>query len=282
MSHVVPALVVTALLTACAASSPSSSEDAERLAAAERAFAASARTVGFKGAFLQALADDATLFRPGPVDGRRYIAAQPDPPIRLEWQPARVAVAASDDLGYSSGPYRLTADARPDRRAYGQFFSVWKRDASGTWKLLIDLGVEQPAPQGWTAYPELIARDAQATTALHADGAEAAFATASTARGLVAAYREFGSTTLRVLRDGHAAFDGAAAIADLPDADARWTWTPICSGVSTANDFAWFIGRYGSSGSPSGPSASGFYVRVWRVEHDAWKVLADVLAPIDA
>ena len=257
------------LLAACATPGDRHGR-AEELARAERAFAASAATAGVKAAFLGALADDATIFRPGPVDAKAFIAARPESPFRLEWQPQRIAVSTSDDLGWSTGPYRLTLDARPGEPLHGQFFSIWRRGAGGRWQVLVDQGSGHPDPLGWTAPFEAIDADGSQPTR-PVDAAEADFARVADADGLAAAYRGLGATRLRLLRDDSAPLDRADAAGD-----ARWTWTATDSGVSRAGDFAWTMGRYRSP-LPS----SGFYVRVWQVERGDWKILGDVLAPVD-
>ena len=68
-------LALSVVLLASCATSGDRRGRAEELAGAERAFAAAATTQGVKAAFLGALADDATIFRPGPVDAKAFIAA---------------------------------------------------------------------------------------------------------------------------------------------------------------------------------------------------------------
>ena len=269
------ALVASALLlAACMTPRARSDGDAAGVARAERAFAASAQTVGVKAAFLQVLASDATLFRPGPVNGRAVTSAEPDPPIRLEWQPQRVSVGRAGDLGYSTGPYRLTADAKPGQPGYGQFMTVWKRGPLDRWEVLIDLGIRHPAATGWDAALDVIAPDEGPRPQRTLVAAEAAFARTSATDDLAAAYRAEGSTRLRLLRDGLApiASDDVARL--LPDGASRWTWTMTDNGISRDGDLAWVMGRYRSTSS-----GAGHYVRVWRAERGDWKILADVVAP---
>jgi hypothetical protein len=273
-------LVATALLVACA-SGPVDDDRAraEGLASAERAFAAAASTSGVRAAFLGALAEHATLFRPGPVDGRGYTASRPDPRVLLEWQPQRVTVSASGELGYSTGPYRLAPASSPDRRAYGQFSSVWRRAASGRWEVLIDLGIGHPGPQGWDLPLEIVPAGAHAAEG-SVVAAEAAFAGAARSVDARELYRQFGSTRLRLLRDGYPSIDGLAGGSALPDATARREWTLSDSGEAGSRDLAWTMGRYRPAGPDAAPG-SGFYVRVWHVEGLHWKILSEVLAPLD-
>jgi len=110
------------------------------LIAAERAFASDAPVRGVKLAFLDVLAADSLLFRPGPVNGREWFASRPDEaPYVLEWAPA--AAEASGGLGYTFGPYKLTPNDGSDAGG-GHFFSVWLEDARGHWRLLLDSGIQ--------------------------------------------------------------------------------------------------------------------------------------------
>ena len=272
-------LVVTSLLGACA--TPRAAPDrsnAERLAQAERDFSSAAGRAGVKAAFIDAMADDATLFRPGPVNGKRFFEARPDVPVVLQWQPQRVTVAASGELGFSTGPWRLAAKAQPDTWSFGQFFTVWRRNGAGRWEVLIDHGIEHAGSIGWASL-DVIDPPSQATPAYSVVEAEEAFSRRSEDEGLAAAYRVVASDRMRLLRDRRAPLDGTHAIDDLPDAQARWTWSPTDHGTAVSADFAWVVGRYRSSGA--GDGAKGFYVRVWRAKGGVWTVLADVLAPMD-
>jgi hypothetical protein len=61
-----------------------------------------------------------------------------------------VEVAPSGEMGLSTGPSKITSRGKPDAPpAYGQFVSVWRRDAGGTWKVAVDLGIGHDAPVLW-------------------------------------------------------------------------------------------------------------------------------------
>lgn len=62
------------------------------------------------------------------------------PGLALSWQPVKVVVARSGDIGYSQGTYELTANdasGKPmtDR---GKYLEVWKKQADGSWKCAVD------------------------------------------------------------------------------------------------------------------------------------------------
>jgi ketosteroid isomerase-like protein len=111
----------------------------------EYAFAEQARA-GVRAAFLEYLADDALVLQPNPVPGRAAYLAAKENADSLQWYPAAAAVADSDDLGFTAGPWIYTAAAGGGRQLQGHFVTVWKRDALCRWRVEFDGGVSHPAP----------------------------------------------------------------------------------------------------------------------------------------
>ena len=268
------------LLGACArvATLEPSSEDAASLAAAETAFAAHSVKAGIREAFLHYLAQDAVLFRPGPVNGPEAIEKRPDPPIVLDWRPAYVEVAASGDFGFSTGPWKITNRSDASKPpAYGQFFSVWKRVGAGPWRNHVDLGISHPDAALWTAplearqLPVISAANAQAGIA----AAEADFARTAREAGNRAAYAAHASDRIRIYRDDHAPSLGRDAALDSSAASmalAAWTADRIESARS--GDLGYAIGRYADAAAPA--EVRGHFVRVWRREGAGWRLALDV------
>jgi ketosteroid isomerase-like protein len=114
------------------------------LVEAERAFAAAATAKGQKDAFLEYLANDSLLFRPGPVPGKMFYRTRPVPPGLLSWAPVFVDVAASGDYGLTSGPFEFRKEGSKPTDApvgYGHFMSIWRKQADGAWRVEVDLGI---------------------------------------------------------------------------------------------------------------------------------------------
>lgn len=66
---------------------------------------------------------------------------------RLTWKPLRVEVAASGDLGASYGQWQATfARDGKDTTTFGNYVTVWKKQADGSWKFLMDGGGPTPGP----------------------------------------------------------------------------------------------------------------------------------------
>jgi hypothetical protein len=139
-----------AMAIGLAATSAAAAGTFKNLVEAERAFAADSPLRGVKPAFLEVLATDSMLYRPGPVNGRDYFAGRPEvAPFTLEWAPA--AAEASADIGYTLGPFKLTPKDG-SAPGGGHFFSVWQVDAQGRWRLLLDHGIQHDL----TAFPTAV------------------------------------------------------------------------------------------------------------------------------
>jgi ketosteroid isomerase-like protein len=127
---------------------PDPEEGFRTLVAAERAFSALSVEKGMRAAFLHHLADDALIFRPGPVNGRQFMSGRPDAAGTLIWEPAFAEVAAAGDLGLSTGPFEFRP--APERKlptAHGHFVSIWKRTPHSPWQVALDIGINHPRPE---------------------------------------------------------------------------------------------------------------------------------------
>ncbi len=128
--------------------------DFDDLVAAERAFAADASARSTREAFLAALADDGLVFQPGPTSGQRTWTDRAPDKNHLEWAPAMAEIAKSGDLGYTIGPWRFTEAEAKAPSATGWYFSIWRKQADGTWRVLLDHGITAPA----AAFPDEVQR----------------------------------------------------------------------------------------------------------------------------
>ncbi len=159
---------------------PNPPDALRQMADAERAFAARAGVVGWKQAFLEYFADSAVGFdATGPGLAKDQIRTLPDPAkdVQLLWEPRYGDIAASGELGWLTGPSTSINPARDKGQPrYGNYASVWKRQADGTFKVVMDVGVNLPAAApfatGFTRAPQA-GRYIGATTNAQATLAEA-------------------------------------------------------------------------------------------------------------
>src|SRR5215470_16842931 len=100
------------------------------LIAAEKAYAKLAGEKGFREASISVFADDAVIFAPNAVNGKKFWhEAKEDPAIA--WRPIFAAISRSGQLGYTTGPweYRKSREVQnPD--GFGHFVTIWRKDAN--------------------------------------------------------------------------------------------------------------------------------------------------------
>ena len=98
-------------------------------------------------AFVAKVDDDAVFFGRDISRGKEAVSKAwlpffTDGSLFLRWHPTQVEVSSSGDLGYSIGEYeRIGKDAsgKPDT-ATGSYVSIWRRQPSGRWKIVLDIG----------------------------------------------------------------------------------------------------------------------------------------------
>jgi len=137
-------LLAAAVLPAagCASRLPTLSRDAAvaEVRAAEMAFADTmARRDA--AAFAGFVADDAVFINGGkPLRGKSAVVAFwsrffSGPSAPFSWAPEIVEVTADGTLGYSEGPV-----ASPAGVVSSRYYSTWRRDADGRWRVVFDNG----------------------------------------------------------------------------------------------------------------------------------------------
>jgi ketosteroid isomerase-like protein len=109
--------------------------------------------VGAAEAFHMYLADDAIQLpaQANPIMGRESIYSRlkaASGKYVLQWEPRKAEVSKSGDLGYTWGTYTVTSEVEHGEKkiSYGKYLNVWKRQNDGSWKVLIDIGNQSPAP----------------------------------------------------------------------------------------------------------------------------------------
>ena len=254
---------------------------------AELAFARMGAERGIREAFLANFADDGVVFEPAPVRLRETWNARPPPadPLaqKLEWKPAQAGVARSHDFGYTTGPYTLTSTAQPAAPRRGVFFSVWRKDASGSWKVLLDFGISTPNAVDFAALGEAprphfrgaahVERERRALLDRERDKADPEGFTPK-AYGLLLA------TDARLHRNQYAPVVSRGAVsADMARRMSHVTWTPIDAIVAPSADMAVTYGRYRET-DHAAAMHDGYYAHLWlRDAGGRWRLAYDIAVP---
>lgn len=268
--------------------------DAEEIALgslvdAEIAFARMGWERGVNAAFLANFAADGIVFEPEPTRVHDAWGARPPPedPLarRLDWKPAQAGVARSRDFGYTTGPYTASDAAQPDSTRYGAFFSVWQRDAAGTWQVILDAGIATPAAVdfaslGASPRPRFSGRSNAASQrrrllALEANGFGSRAAAITPTR-----YAKLLADDARLHRNGAPPLSSRAAAA--PEVARRMlyvTWTPIDARIAASADMAVTYGTYRETDRAS-VVRTGYYAHLWlRDRAGRWRLAYDIALP---
>ena len=121
--------------------------DINALVGDERAFSLRSASQGMRDAFLMNLADDAVVFRPRPVNGKKHYQSRPPAPGILTWEPIHAEVSSAGDLGFTTGPWEYRQTNPSDTAvAFGDYVSVWRKQSSGVWKVIADIGIDCDRP----------------------------------------------------------------------------------------------------------------------------------------
>jgi ketosteroid isomerase-like protein len=260
----------------------------------ERAFSRMSEEQGIREAFTAFIADDGILFRPRAVKGKEWMQQHPLPASKsrplLAWQPIFAAVSSAGDLGYTTGPWQYKNDIKDKRpSAFGDFMTIWKKQADGSWKFVLDLGVSHPqsakeitpwrpsqlrTTNGRGLYPE----SARAQIL----NAEKDFAQHSIDRGAVTAFLLHAATDVRLFRENHEPFIGRKAAAGaLTPLTVEWSWEATFVDVSKSGDLGYSYGTYRLRDKASAKAIEeGNFARVWKRINGAWRVVIDVANPV--
>ena len=144
--RVLAVLALAMALAAPVAHAGPASDTAAQVRAADIAFARRAAEAGTAQAFREFMdpADGLEFGAGPPIRGAEAIfnamgGAAPAK-ARLTWTPSDAWGAASGDLGVTTGTWSSTPLAGSAPTATGRYVTVWRKDAAGHWKGLIDIG----------------------------------------------------------------------------------------------------------------------------------------------
>jgi ketosteroid isomerase-like protein len=290
------ALLVVAVWRAGAQVPEPLPESLTQMIETERAFAARALVVGWKNAFLDYFSPAAVGFADGqPGSAREQIGKNPDPPkdLQLIWEPRFGDVAASGDLGYLTGPVRNVRASRDGGRPrFSNYASVWKRQKDGSFKVVMDVGVNTPSavpfPTGFTRAPHQNRFTGDYDESTPPLGTADELLNSALKTSQLRAYRPRLAEGVRFHRQNQMPIVGIPAATKwlasqraVSSADSRF------SEVARSGDLGYTWGTFtiaprrvtaGGRGQQTVNIQAGFYVRVWvRERNGQWKVALDVL-----
>ncbi len=258
------------------------------LVAAENYFAATVKAEGLREGFLKVSDNSTLVFRPNPVKAEEFYDKKQIDPGLLSWEPAFARISRSGNWGFTTGPYIYTANDEGEK-SYGQYFSIWRANKKGVWKLALDIGTPHPKP---TKEPDLDFIDPQNSRffrqispvrlqqredmIMASDKLFASSLTKSTALG----YNTFLGDEARLIFPGFEPITGKENITKfLIEKDINIYSEPVQADRSIGSDLAYTYGT--AQITRNNKTAKYNYVRVWESQEGfKWNVIVELFSPL--
>lgn len=243
---------------------------------AEKSFAGYAVSNGISAAFMKFLDDSAKVFEGGKIlNGKEVWRDRKTDSMELRWYPEYAEVAASGDFGYTTGPSVFIfkkGSNEPEHKGY--FNSIWKKDAKGEWKVLLDMGTASPQSEYDESRIEYIDRKyISGTSNKHKNGIENSNEMAKVEESFIAdydkgkGYVKYGSDAVRYFRPQRKVVKGRFVLNE----NDSFIYKIAGTGIAPSGDLGFAYGYLDDSGK------AGNYLRVWKKEMNVWRIVLDAV-----
>jgi ketosteroid isomerase-like protein len=260
----------------------------EKMAQTERDFAAACRKVGLRDSFLQFFADEALFFVPEPVRAKEGLSKRPSEPFaarQLTWEPRLGDIAASGELGWLTGPSSLLVPSAPKPGPNHQvYLSTWRKQPSGEWRVIIDIGVSTPSAAPFApgfqrfAMPDRYTKGGgPKAAAASLEAADQAVNERAATSSMVDGYGPALLDSSRLHRDDIFPIVGRAKIVEwLRAQPGKFSASTTKAEAAEAGDFGYSYGSFKTEGADK--PKTGSYVRMWERRADGtWFIAVDVM-----
>jgi ketosteroid isomerase-like protein len=234
---------------------------------------------GTRDAFLAFMADNAVMFQPKPVFGKKIYQNRPQSTSFLIWQPEFAVVSDCGDLGYTTGPWewRKTKDDTQNV-AFGHFITLWKKQYENIWRFVIDIGVSHERVEV-KQIDVLTANDRQIhpgknmkkinikTETKKLIEVEKILSGVSLKKGFIPALLTKATGDIRIYRDNFLPSSGKEKINTLLSPGLKHlSWIPIDGDVSCSGDLGYTYGimELKNQSSKNASIDSSSYLHIWR------------------
>ncbi|WP_133053939.1 hypothetical protein [Niastella yeongjuensis] len=245
----------------------------DEITIAEQAFAQMAKDSGTQKAFLHFLDSNSIVFHKGQSQAALpfWKSLSHDREL-LFWKPVYTGMAASGEMGFSTGPFEQRDAPASPVNASGSYSSVWVKNKQGVWKVFIDLGMPYK--------PSLFQKDWERTVPGSLSPATAGANWQQVEQDLITQYRQKGNKALLPYLTNRSWFniqdqpplhtinDITTGLKQIP-ADLQFEY--LGGAISAGRDLFYAYGVVNRNGKKEN------YLRVWGHENDGWKLLLQVL-----
>ena len=256
--------------------------DLQSLVDTEHAFARLAAEKGSRTAFLGNLADDGLVFSPDKVNGKEYWTARKESPSLLSWAPNYADISSNGLLGYTTGNWEFRAKGKTDvPTAFGDFITVWLRQADGRYKFVIDIGVSHAKPAKYSTdwvTSQIKTKETNEKKSSASDYAPGFFETMA-GRGVDKAYDDFAAEDIRVYRENKAPILGKKALLDLLKSEKATFAVAKRSIFFGSADLAYNTNTYTKT-VDGRVVEKGNMMQIWKLVDGKWQIVLDIFKPV--
>jgi hypothetical protein len=243
---------------------------------------------GIKDGFLAVADPEGIVFKPDAKKITEFYGSIDKQPGTLISKPKFARISANGDLAFTAGPYVYQNGKSDDDKVYGDYVSIWHNDGENGLKLLINLGIQHPEPEG-----AVMTDFKEPDTAKHKAASKDPFAgkkvildydktfNYSLSRSALATYKEFLSPEGRYYFPGFEPMTGIDKTMKFLDNEAiSISAETVNAGRATSNDLAY---SYGTARIKKGNIVSNYnYVRIWEVDaQHKWNVLLEIFSAVE-
>lgn len=276
--QIVKSFIAAGLLAGTAPAPPAAPASVAPVVEAERAFARMAQEKGAGEAFRTFVAEEGRMFLPGPTRAKPILAGGKAHFGPLRWWPVYAGLAASGDLGFTTGP-AVSGEGAAMKHAI--YFTVWKRQLDGQWRWLLDKGSTQRVQPAQGPATPVVALGKAAKGLGAGAWSDVAAAETVLAKALAQDAHAALSAALapdgRLLRDGPPPAVGRAAVRSaLASQAGRVTVATLGGEASAAGDLAYTYGT--AAWSDSTGERHGYYARIWQRRAGGWRLVVDQMS----
>jgi ketosteroid isomerase-like protein len=275
-----PAFIVLFLATVAGLRAETPADALRAMVEAERKFYQAGQEKGTRAAFLEFLADDAIVFRPGPVNRKEVWSKRTETGLDLVWEPSFGAIARSADFGYDTGPSKWRANkAEKNYTGFGHFVSIWKKQKDGSWKVALDCGIENTKSDAKPPLKLVTPTNRGQGTLETLQQTQSAFIAAAKL-DFTKAFRQFATDEVRLYRDGSFPTVGKKAGVELLGTEQAGVAMDVMkSDLSSSGDLAY---DYGWFSKPAGQiPPAGHFLHIWQTDASgSWKLVLDWQQPL--
>lgn len=101
----------------------------------ELEFSKACKEIGIHQATTNFISEEGILFKPGPVNGKKYQLQNNPEPIIIDTYPESAEASLAGDLGFITGYWNQRNKPGSAPASFGMFSTVWRKQNNGDWKV---------------------------------------------------------------------------------------------------------------------------------------------------